>query len=621
MSLHPIISEACLKDHMAIVGKTGSGKTSTGKLVIEQVVPAGARVCIIDPLKSDWWGMTSSADGKKAGLPFYILGGPHGHVPLHPSAGAAIGEVVGNGSLRLSILDMADFMPTHEVKNPHAKFFTEFIPSLMKHIRGVLYLVIEEAHEFAPKEMSGRGQENMSIYFSKKLATAGRSKGIRMIVLTQRVQALHNAVLGSCETIITHRLTLPADQKPVHDWLKVNTDPETTKKIASSLSSLKKGEGWVCAGEAGIIERRQFPKITTYDNTSTPEDDKATAQVIMAPVDKAQLEGLVGKAVAEAKANDPKELKRYISTLESQLDGLKLSNENLLTSRQTPHPSGLSAAQVSDIVKKEVELAVSDRDHQWRRLGTSLREIFTKMTQAAEVIRSSVIEFAASPAEPGGYQFSTDPIRGADPFNLSQFGINPGDMKPQAVTATELMIGHQYPSIIERRPFEISIEEPGAGGGKQSGRQKILLTLAQHPTGLSPARLMAASGFKMGGGWRGHMASLRRDGLMIRSSTNAKLLIATPEGLKAAGDFFSIPRGPSMVKYWLHKLGGEDNGARKVFQVLIDLYPISIAEDLLLQRAGIGRGGSQRGHFAKLRRLELMVKIGGCLAANPELFK
>jgi hypothetical protein len=72
----------------------------------------------------------------------------------------------------------------------------------MRHARGVVYLVIEEAHELAPKERAGFGAENMAIHWAKKLATAGRSKGIRLIVATQRVQALHNAVLGSCETLI-----------------------------------------------------------------------------------------------------------------------------------------------------------------------------------------------------------------------------------------------------------------------------------------------------------------------------------------------------------------------------------------------------------------------------------
>jgi hypothetical protein len=37
------------------------------------------------------------------------------------------------------------------------------------------------------------------------------------MVATQRAQALHNAVLGSCETLIAHRLTTPADKEPVLD--------------------------------------------------------------------------------------------------------------------------------------------------------------------------------------------------------------------------------------------------------------------------------------------------------------------------------------------------------------------------------------------------------------------
>jgi DNA helicase HerA-like ATPase len=57
------IPEAALTQHMAILGKTGSGKTSTEKLVVEHVVAQDFRVCVLDTTKSDWWGITSSARG------------------------------------------------------------------------------------------------------------------------------------------------------------------------------------------------------------------------------------------------------------------------------------------------------------------------------------------------------------------------------------------------------------------------------------------------------------------------------------------------------------------------------------------------------------------------------
>lgn len=310
---HPIPS-AALANHIAILGKTGSGKTSTEKLAVEQVVADGVRVCVLDPIKSDWWGVTSSADGKRPGLPFRILGGPRGHVPLHSGTGAVIGQLVGSGKLPLSIIDMADFEP-----GGLQRFFVDFAPALMKHARGVVYLVIEEAHEFAPKERAGIGAENLAIHWAKKLATAGRSKGIRLIVSTQRVQALHNAVLGSCETVITHRLTAPADQEPVIKWLKANTDKETQERVASSLSSLPTGTGWVCSGEAQIFEKVGFPKFSTYDNTATPTGDGDEVAVKTAAVDQDELRSIIGEAVREAEANDPKALRAEIAKLTAAL--------------------------------------------------------------------------------------------------------------------------------------------------------------------------------------------------------------------------------------------------------------------------------------------------------------
>ncbi len=310
------IPEAALVQHTALLGKTGAGKTATGKLAVEQIVRGDprARVCILDPIKSDWWGLTSSADGKRAGLPFLILGGPRGHVPLHPSAGKAIGELVGTGVLPLSIIDMADFPP-----GGLQEFFNDFAPALLKKMRGVVHLVIEEAHEFAPKDRAGFGGENMTLHYAKKLATAGRSRGIRLMVMTQRTQALHNAVLGSCDTMIAHRLTAPADQEPVKKWLKANVDKATFERVANSMASLKTGTGWLCSGEAQIADLVAFPKITTFDNSATPSSGDGEHHVTMAPVDQEKLRAIIGEAVVQAQADDPKALRKRIAELEASL--------------------------------------------------------------------------------------------------------------------------------------------------------------------------------------------------------------------------------------------------------------------------------------------------------------
>ena len=309
------IPEAALRDHMASLGKTGSGKTSDTKVIVEHItepgfagLEQGARVCILDLIKSDWWGLTSSRDGKKPGRPFQILGGPHGHVPLNSNSGKVIGDLVAKGALRLSILDMADFEP-----GGAQRFFADFAAALFRHIKGIVYLVVEEAHELAPKERSGFGNENMSIHWMKKLATAGRTRGIRLIVCTQRTQALHNAVLGSCETMIAGRFTAPADQAPVLDWFKANVSKEKFTEIKASISSLKNGEAWVACGEADFLQRVQCPRIKTFDNSATPEHGAADVQVRTAPVDRDALAKMIGLAADEVAANDPKALKAALA--------------------------------------------------------------------------------------------------------------------------------------------------------------------------------------------------------------------------------------------------------------------------------------------------------------------
>lgn len=343
------IPNAALAQHIAVLGKTGSGKTSTGKLIIEHVVAEGARVCILDPIKSDWWGLTSSADGRFPGLPFNILGGPHGHAPLHATSGKVIGDLVATGALPLSIADMALFNP-----GGHSQFFIDFAQTLLRRMKGVVYLVMEEAHIFAPKERSGIGAETMAIHWAKMLATAGRSKGIRLVLVTQRTQSLHNALLGSCDTMIAHRLTAPADQEPVKLWLKANVEKPIMEKVSSGLSSLPTGSAWLCSGEAKLFELIAFPRIKTYDNTATPTGAGTDRQVTTAKVDLDRLRSIIGDAVKDAEQNDPKVLKARIAELEREAkkamsisstsnEGAKTNMANLAAAEARGHTEGRRA--------------------------------------------------------------------------------------------------------------------------------------------------------------------------------------------------------------------------------------------------------------------------------------
>lgn len=533
------IPDAVLAQHIAVLGKTGSGKTSTEKLAVEQVVDKGFRVCVLDTVKSDWWGVTSSADGKSAGLPFQILGGPHGHVALPSSAGAVIGKLVGEGQLPLSIIDMADFEP-----GGLQRFFIEFAPALLKHIHGVLYLVIEEAHEIAPKERAGFGGESMTIHWAKKLATAGRSKGIRLIVATQRTQSLHNALLGSCDTLIAHRLTAPADQDPVKKWLKSETDKETQQRVGESLSSLQTGTAWIVSGEAKVFERMHFQKFRTFDNTATPTGDEDRGAVVTAAVDKEELRKLVGKEIEQAEADKPETLRKEIDRLNAIIssasnEGAKSNDDDgshFDAGYQDGKAEGFNLAfamgirALSDVFTgvNEVHAGLSVHIEELQKVGEKLTGIHHHLFEAIE----GRAEGAPSLFDLPGAEWSKFDGKWTGVVNPIPESAASG--QPDSLGAA---ISHEMKPAKEPENITENItERPRRAAGEpiSPGEQSMLDVLAIcHPQPITAEQWgLYSSRSSVSGPWRIAVRNLREAGLVDQNDSR---YAATEAGRAAAG--------------------------------------------------------------------------------------
>src|SRR5258706_2120691 len=132
---HPIPA-AALAQHIAILGKTGSGKTYAAKGVVENILREGGGVCVIDPT-GGWHGLRSSATGRSAGFPVVIFGGTNADLPLGAAHGEALAEIIGTASTP-AIIDTS-LMRVGE----RTRFFADFADAMVRKNKGPLHLVID----------------------------------------------------------------------------------------------------------------------------------------------------------------------------------------------------------------------------------------------------------------------------------------------------------------------------------------------------------------------------------------------------------------------------------------------------------------------------------------------
>lgn len=553
------VLDIILGSHSAILGKTGSGKTSTAKLAIERRAEQGGHVCILDPIKSDWWGLASSRDGKKPGLPFNILGGPRGHVSLHHASGKAIAEIVANGSLPLSIIDMADFPPGGQ-----SKFFIDFAPTLLRKMRGVVTLVLEEAHLFAPKERSGIGDENMAIHWAKMLATAGRSKGIRLMLVTQRTQALHNALLGSCETMVAHRLTAPADQKPLIDWLKANITKDIIETVSSNLSSLKTGTAWVCSGEAKFFEMVKFGRISTYDNSATPVHGAAGSEAVKtATVDLEKLQAIMGAAAKEIEANDPKALKAELSALRKQM----------------------AEAVGRKVVADPADIERAEQRGYERGLQASAQAIRGALSDAKDAIGAVVTDHLSNLAKALPATTVKAPQTYSKPI--------PAPVSPRA------------PRLAPKGNGTVNVSLP-------PGERAVLIAAAQFDP-VEREQLTILTGYKRSSR-DAYIQRLREKGYVEVSGSSVTI---TPSGEDALpADYSPLPTGVDLQGYWLGRL---PEGERRILENLIEAYPNAVERTDLDEATGYKRS-SRDAYLQRMKAKRLWDPAGAGIRASEILF-
>src|ERR1700733_4864733 len=270
-----ILSAAALDERLAIVGTSGSGKTYAAKGLVEHLLSASARVCVVDPL-GVWWGLRSSADGATAGYPVVVFGGRHADVALDESMGAALVRLIGTRPLAC-VVDLSELGSAAARR----RFMTAFAEALYETNREPLHLVLDEADLWSPQRPLP--EANTLLGRIEEIVRRGRVRGFIPWLITQRPAVVHKDVLSQADILIAMKLTSSQDRDAVGGWIEGQAD---------------RAEGYIWAPSDGVLARIAFPAIRTYDSSRTPKrGERIATPRTMAEVDISAITAALAAAV------------------------------------------------------------------------------------------------------------------------------------------------------------------------------------------------------------------------------------------------------------------------------------------------------------------------------------
>lgn len=474
----------------AIFGKRGSGKTNGATVMVEEMLKQDLPVVILDPVDA-WWGLKSSFDGKRPGLPVYIFGGQHADLPLESTAGTLLADLIAKEHLpcvfSMKLWGVAE----------RARFVTDFARRLLQVNADPVMVVLEEADAFVPQR-PGKGEEAM-LGAMDRLVRWGRQSGVGCTLITQRSAKVNKDVTTQAETLIAFRTTGPQDREAIDNWIKFHAGDELRAEMLASLPTLASGTAWVWSPEwLGVFEQVSFRRRETYDSAATPKvGEHRPRPKQLADVDLDRLRAQMAATIEKAKAEDPRELRKKISELEGRLR------------KKAP----------AAIDPQMLEKARSDGERVAER---RLQPHIDKLTKAIELALKSL-------------------------HSVNGFREQPINLPPREAKAA--VMGAPKTAVSERRIVAAS----GPGEKMAGGERRILSVLAQYPQGRTDSQIALLAGYAVGsGGFNNLLSSLRTKGWAEGQRSNLRI---TDAGVEALGEFEPLPAGRELLEYWFRKLG------------------------------------------------------------------
>jgi len=561
-----------------VFGGKGMGKTNLGSVIVEELTKARLRWSFLDPMGVSF-GLRHSKDGKGPGVECVILGGIHGDIPIEPTSGEIVADLVVDEPVNTIIDFSRNAAGVPWSKGEKIKFVTAYVNRLFrrqgemvgadrKERREPLLQIVDEAARYIPQVIPHGSPELAACVGAwEQAAEEGRNIGLGVCFLTQRSARINKSVSELADVMFAFRTVGPNSVDAIVDWLGDHFEKPRARELAGKIRELDVGQclvvspGWLKISDRVVKIRER----ETFDSSATPKPGERARSVSgeAAKPDLGKYRARMAETIERAKADDPKELRKEIAALKKQA----------------------ASASAAPAKEKIVERTVVDERVVKRAIADALKPFQWKDAQLQRSIASSAAALR---------QF-VDAFESLARVGAATVEIGAGLTPPPRPTPQRPEVAAPRPrptggTPVQRAPVD----------GVSKGQQKILNALAElEVLGVSsPSRyqLGMVAGYNLTGGTGAqHVADLGKLGLLEVGDG----VVSITDAGRAAANVDDVPTTlAELHERVLRKLNA---GQRKIAEHLIAIYPDAISRVELGEATDYNlTGGSGAQHVADL---------------------
>lgn len=527
----------------AFLGSRGTGKTTSAKGIVEQLIDHDVPNAIFDP--TSMWKHMKTAAPYPGGRGFDVVvagAGPDADLPLTVKNAGDIMRAAMKGRVNIvfdlkSLEDEADW---HRVLQAAVKvMFRE------NETYGIRHIVIEEASEFCAQDTTSK-EEFASRALVNRVVKLGGNSSLGVTLVAQRAEDVSKKALNNCASLFLHGQRGSQSLQAIERWMKY-ADKQNAQKIATELTMLTPGACYVWMGHQSPV-RVQMPQCHSYH----PDRKK--------PVVSTQLK-------------QPTDVSRWVEKLKGMLPKAEekpapISHHAIIAGpRPAPNPI-IQQVEVEKIVN--VPILSEDDRHYMSCALVELRKVMDRMNDIVHRADDALLAMKNRPA-PKLRPMLTE-------------------KKKETLPAGD--------KILENFP-DTSIDPDQSI--KLTPRYRSVLNVLAQFGAMPDNKLAAFVGLSSGvGNWRNIMTSLKMAGWVVGEPSHREL---TQSGRAILGELEALPTGSDLVDYWVEKLPGR---AGEMLRQLFDYGQLSDDQigELIGIKAGVG---NFRNNMSELLKRDLVT--------------